>query len=129
VLSRLLSDIQFLRAASAYRRKDLIQSRSHLNKYYKYRKKYDAIALAFDATLMLLEERYDVARRRFEEARLLDNKLLPEDDKYLQLYCQYYECLLGPNRPCDQYRRMALECKASSSMRRWLILSNASPTE
>ena len=124
MFNRLRSDIQFIIASRCYRKREIDKARLHLDKCLKHAKNHDAVALALDATLMVHEGRRESARARFEEARSKDSLRRPEDREYLENYCKYYECLLGRERPCDQYLKRALECGASKHMRSWLLLSD-----
>lgn len=129
MLNRILSDIQFVLASKSYKMKDIPVARYHMDKCLQYMKNPDAVALAFDATLMIFERRFEDARKRFEEVRTKENTLLPGDRRYLTHYCKYYECLYEQAGDCDEYRMIAMECKTSRGIRKWLLLSNTPTVE
>jgi len=123
MLSRLWAAHHFVLAMMAYRRKQRAKARVHLNKCLKMAEP-DSIALAFDATLMVLEDRSAAAKNRFEEARSKAGTLKRGDKTYLEYYCKYYECLISDEEFCDHHRVSALQADSSKNIRKWLFLTD-----
>ena len=121
MIRRIRSSVYLALAFKAYRNDDIDNSYLYTEKSILLSSKASATALAFRATLKLLKKEMSSAKVDFECAakNILGNG---PDANYVELYCQYYLCLIGDKADCDQLRIAALAIPASKSLKEWLSL-------
>jgi hypothetical protein len=119
---RFRSSLYFSLAIREYRNDNLSNSRLYIEKYLSSAKIKSATGLAFRATLILLDRDLNSARLGFLDAIRVIQKLSEYDSKYIELYCQYYICLIDEGVGCDKLRELALTIPASKRMKEWLSL-------
>ena len=122
MLIKLKSAIYLARSFREYRKDDLALSRLFLDKHFSLCEHRSATALAFSATLYVLERDMNSAKEFFSEAVVSLERKRSEDAKYVNLYCQYYLAIIDDNTGCDHLRKAALALPSSKSMKRWLSL-------
>lgn len=115
-----LSAYNISRAFRCYKLNEIKQARTYLNRYFARSHEDDAVAIAFDATLMLLEHDSPRAEKRFVEARSCVKALDESAAIYVTEYCSYYECLINDGSHCDKHRMVAQGAGASNKIKRWL---------
>jgi hypothetical protein len=81
----------------------------------------DALFLALDATIDVLNLRSSVAREKFIKAEDITEGA-SENERYITLYCRYYICVIDKQEDCDILRQQALSLKVSSRIRAVLPL-------
>ena len=94
-----------------YRKDDLVLSRLFLDKHFSLCKHKSATALAFSATLYLLERDMNSAKACFSDAVASLKQRRNADAKYVELYCQYYLAMIDDETGCDHLREAALACR------------------
>lgn len=122
MVKKLLSGYDMALALKHYKNGDLLSARGHLDRYFKRNSKEDPVAVAFDATILVLEKKSEQAAKRFAECRALAKAMDGRDAKYLEEYCLYYECLITDGSDCTSHRSAALGAQSSSKVSRWLKL-------
>lgn len=122
MINKLVSAWHMARARRTYIKNRLDLARHHVDRYMERNTSPDPVALAFDATLNVLEHRSTRANEIFKSARLSADMMHGEDAVYVREYCLYYECLISKASDCDRHRRSALSSNASPRIRLWLSL-------
>jgi hypothetical protein len=104
-----------------YRRnRDLVRERNYLNRVMT-RKNCEFIFLkAYDATLMVREDRLKDALTRFEEALIEVKDDSNSDQKYVMLYCKFFLSLYSASGDSKKYIEDAIKIDASPLIRIFL---------
>ncbi|MGV3555791.1 MAG: hypothetical protein ACO1OD_11100 [Croceibacterium sp.] len=121
MIKRLLSGYDMALALNYYKKGDIKSARYHLDKYFERGSTEDPVAVAFDATLLILESRSKEAAGRFAHGRAMaERKLADPDATYVREYCSYYECLIANGADCELHKDAALGVTGSPKVLRWL---------
>lgn len=121
MIKRLQAAAYFSLALKYYRNDNIEESRKYIEKHLLFTKTTSATALAFRATLMLLDRDMSSANATFLNAIELCTRNDSNSD-YVRSYCQYYLCLIDKDSDCDRLRRTALAVPASRRLKEWLVL-------
>lgn len=104
-----------------YKRGRISVARRYMNDYNELAEQSDPVALAFDATLSVLEKDSASADRKFQEARSNLELVSSRDDRqYIEFYCLMYEDMIHHKQGTEEYRTMASNLEVSSKVRDWL---------
>jgi hypothetical protein len=121
MIKKLQAAAYFSLALKYYRNDNIEKSRRYIEKHILLSKTRRATALAFRATLMLLDRDMHSSKDNFLTAIELCTRNDSNSD-YVRSYCQYYLCLIDKDSDCDRLRRTALAVPASRRLKEWLVL-------
>lgn len=110
----LASSLQALRASkltAARKKLDAVLSRSKID--------FDFI-VAFDALMMVMEDRHDEARNRFRECLEGLPSERNNDEEYISLFCRFYLSSYAKNPNVDELRESAIGLGARETVQRFL---------
>jgi hypothetical protein len=97
-----------------------------VDRYFSLTTQKTATALAFSATLFVLEHKMNKAEHLFKDALAISVSKNGKEAKYITYYCKCYLCILAEEANCDYFRIKALNVPASKTMKRWLPLPERS---
>lgn len=100
------------------------KARRYLNKILNRDNNDFEFIIAYDALIMVGEDRLSEARLRFEECQKRFSKSNDEDGRYISLYCEFWLSVFNSTGKALEFRSEALKLESDSLIKSLLRFPN-----